>query len=210
MPNPGRPRAHTKNPFPGMKGPSRRLDRIPHANKVDPSDPDRTNILLALHRMELAGVEIDARAVEIATKLARHDRACRLGEDAESVRERMANQAAWRNPDPNFRLNPGVVYYILKQRLIKIGVTSVPVKRFRDLMPDAILAVEPGDEDIERSRHQQFRELRASTKGEYFFAAPILVSHIRTLRQEHGIPRYPFRSLITPAESTALVTELLA
>lgn len=176
----------------------------PHHRLIDHSDPDRVAIMIMLHEMERAGIDIDERAAEIATKMTR----ARIRWQKGISPEQLADKAAWRSPKPHVTLDPGIVYYILRQNLIKIGVTSRPLQRFKDLMPDAILAVEPGNEDVERKRHEQFKELRFK-RGEYFYAAPVLVQHIRALRDEHGVPEYEFRSLLSAEESRALVAKLL-
>jgi hypothetical protein len=80
-----------------------------------------------------------------------------------------------------------IVYYISRGDLIKIGTTAYPEARFASLIPDAILAFEPGDRMIEAARHRQFARLRQG-RGEYFRRSPALMRHIEKTRTSHGAP----------------------
>lgn len=82
-----------------------------------------------------------------------------------------------------------VVYYIARGDLIKIGHTTNMVHRMSALQPDAVLATEPGGEQLERRRHQQFRHLRAPLGHEYFTSGDDLMAHIAAIVAEHGPPR---------------------
>lgn len=98
-----------------------------------------------------------------------------------------------RAPDPE-----GVVYYLrLDERLIKIGFTERISQRIKALyrQPEDLLAVEPGTYSIETRRHEQFKHLRVG-RGERFNAAPELVRHIMSVREEHGLPN--LRPMLTP------------
>lgn len=154
-------------------------DRIPHSGKVDHDDPARAEILITLHRMELAGVEIDERAVEIATKLGRWHK-----ETAE--RERAPEPPLVEGHDAIGRKR--WVYYVRCGHLIKIGTTADLATRFIAVRPNEILALEPGGQDIETQRHRAFVTLRAS--GEYFHPGPALQQHIRDLREKLGPPQW--------------------
>ena|ERR1700722_17507603 len=79
-----------------------------------------------------------------------------------------------------------IVYYIRRGQVIKIGTTVDPAGRFTSLMPDEILAFEPGTAEVEKLRHRQFQHLRC--QGEHFSAEPELMEHVRELRQTHGDP----------------------
>lgn len=85
-------------------------------------------------------------------------------------------------------LGGSVVYYIRRSNLIKIGTTTRLRSRMNSLMPDEILALEPGDEHTEAGRHLQFTELRADPRGEYFFPGAALLAHVSRTRREHGAP----------------------
>lgn len=83
---------------------------------------------------------------------------------------------------------PSIVYYIRRGGLIKIGTTTKPRKRFIDLLPDEIMAWEPGGRAEEAGRHRQFAHLRVRDGVEYFHAAGDLVDHVQTIRGTHGSP----------------------
>jgi hypothetical protein len=86
-----------------------------------------------------------------------------------------------------------VVYYVRIGNNIKIGTTTSFKYRMISLMPDEILATEPGHEELERLRHKQFAHLRVPPGRERFRADPELMEHIRMLRDHFGEPtdRYP-------------------
>lgn len=138
---------------------------------LDTSDPAWPTTAAALREMADAGVEIDAIAVQIATKLGAH---------------RLQNTSA--APLPSWpRMQDGsIVYYIRRGPVIKIGTTAYAPGRFEDLLPDEILAFEPGDVKVETRRHRQFAHLRR--RGEHFLPEPELLEHIRLIREKHGDP----------------------
>ena len=147
-------------------------------SRVASDDPARTYILINLGRMEVAGVELDDRAVEIAIQLGRH-----AYEEAQTQPVRtdeglrahaLAVQAASK------------VYYVRCGHLIKIGTTTDLGRRFKSIRPNELLAAEPGGQELETRRHQQFATLRAS--GEYFHPGPALQQHIVGLREAQGAP----------------------
>lgn len=158
---------------------SNRGDRIPHSGKVDRDDPARAHILITLHRMELAGIEIDDRAVEIATKLGQWHHRTAEEERAPEPALREGHDALGRRR---------WVYYVRCGHLIKIGTTADLGRRFSAIRPNEILALEPGDQNIETIRHREFAALRSS--GEYFHPGPALQEHISRLRQELGSPTW--------------------
>lgn len=180
MTQPRRPRASVRDPY-STKHSSNTGRRIPHANKVPVDDPNRTDILITLHRFELAGIEIDDRAVEIAAKLTRWYHANADERDRAWAEERAAREAeaaqreCW-------------VYYIRCGRLIKIGMTTNLASRFSSLRPNEVLAIEEGGGKREEEMHQRFAELRAG--GEYFHPGPALQQHILALREELGAPNW--------------------
>jgi hypothetical protein len=153
-------------------------DRIPHSDKVAPGDPARSYILIALRRMELSGVEIDDKAVEIATKLGRRSyeegQEEREGRDEQLRARVLAVRDGWK------------VYYVRCGNLIKIGYTANLAQRFTTIRPNEVLALEPGGQEVETQRHRQFAQLRAS--GEYFHPGPALQTHIAGVRNAYGPP----------------------
>lgn len=94
-----------------------------------------------------------------------------------------------------------VVYYVRIRDLIKIGTTTNMKARMLDLLIDEVLATEPGGEDLETMRHEQFRHLKV--RGERFTPAPDLLSHIAMIREHFGEPRITGR---VPYDRKALAT----
>ncbi len=128
-----------------------------------------------LREMALAGVELDAATVAAAVKLGR--------------RQWEKTSALY----PSARFDPtlasmsdAIVYYIRRRDLIKIGTTTDPAERFGALMPDEILAFEPGSYTEEAFRHRQFEHLRCW--GEHFTPEPELLAHIQDVRKLYGDP----------------------
>jgi hypothetical protein len=155
--------------------------RIPHSDKVDRDDPDRTDILITLRRFELAGIDIDDRAVEIATKLTRW-----YHESAEERDKARAEEMAARMAEAEAR--ECWVYYIRIGRLIKIGMTTNLASRMSSLRPNEVLVIEPGGGSRETAMHRQFADLRAG--GEYFHPGAELQQHIAQLRERLGPPQW--------------------
>lgn len=140
---------------------------------VDTEDPAWPSIATVLREMSAAGVELDESALSIAVTLGRH-RWKQMPQPGEMVHLTLASTSG------------SIVYYIRRGHLIKIGTTIDPRQRFSDLLPDEILAVEPGGKPEETHRHAQFRHLK--TRGEHFRQAPELMEHIRITRLTHGDP----------------------
>lgn len=149
-------------------------------NLVDTADPAFPMIAEVLAEMTKAGVDLDEATVVAAIKLGkeRHRRHCA------NIRPlaRFESQRLW--PEENDR--PSIVYYIRRGDLIKIGTTVDPTGRLSDLMPDEVLAWEPGGRREEALRHRQFRHLCIG--GEYFQKAADLLNHCRAMRNLHGDP----------------------
>ncbi|MER7517795.1 hypothetical protein [Streptomyces sp. NPDC126499] len=160
-------------------------DRIPHSDKVDPEDPARSHILLTIHYMEQAGVEIDDRAIEIATKLGRW-RSERALEEADVA---PGDVPRWKRSGKEIDIDrPSWVYYVRCGHLVKIGTTVDLATRFMAIRPNEVLALEPGSLILEGERHREFSHLRAS--GEYFHPGADLQKHIETLRRDYGPPQW--------------------
>lgn len=185
MAQPRRTRASARDPF-STSHSSNTGRRIPHAEKVDRDDPNRTDILIALHRFELAGIEIDERAVEIAGQLVRWDLKNRA-EQAEAQRQEFLAQRRQQEERDCW------VYYIRCGQLIKIGMTTNLASRFTSIRPNEVLAIEPGGLERETAMHQKFASMRAG--GEYFHPGPSLQAHIKSLRDELGPPNWK-RSIV--------------
>jgi hypothetical protein len=137
---------------------------------VDTEEPAFPSIATALQDMANAGVELTEDMVSAAVKMGR---------------QKHADEQAKRHNAPERR---SIVYYIRRGQLIKIGTTTNPASRFKSLMPDEILAFEPGHVDVERARHQQFHASRVARKSEYFHWTDELATHVAVLRKRHGEP----------------------
>ncbi|MEV4970580.1 helix-turn-helix domain-containing protein [Streptomyces scopuliridis] len=155
-----------------------RRDVAPLLALIDTADPAFHQIAEELQGMAAAGVELDEVAIGIALKLGKR---------------KHAEEAAKRHATPVKR---SIVYYIRRGELIKIGTTVNPVARFKALMPDEILAFEPGGVEEEARRHRQFNWCRVAKRGEYFRQAERLMKHIATLRELHGEPDVGWPSIV--------------
>jgi hypothetical protein len=145
--------------------------------------------------MELAGVEIDDRAVEIATKLGRWHVEQALTETP--VPE--GDVPRWKRRGEEIHIDrESFVYYVRCGHLVKIGTTSDLANRFTAIRPNEVLALEPGGLVLELERHREFAALRAS--GEYFHPGPALQREILSLRKEYGAPVWA-RSLVPDGQN---------
>ena len=167
-------RATLTPPFKSGVKPSmaRLLDMV---NDVPPGAWAKT--VRILQDMADAGIELDEQAIEIARKLG-----C-LTEPRRALRKTSAEVSPLSLVD-----RESIVYYIRRGELIKIGTTVNPIRRFASLLPDEILAFEPGDKRIEIARHRQFAHLRTGRNAEYFRPAPDLLRHAQRMRDAHGEP----------------------
>lgn len=73
-----------------------------------------------------------------------------------------------------------IVYYIRFGDRVKIGTTRNLVARLEGIPHDEVLITEPGDREVERQRHGQFRHLWVM--GEWFRYEAELAAHVRQLR----------------------------
>jgi Helix-turn-helix domain len=170
---------------------------------IDTTDPAWPDIAAALQEFAASGIGIDETTVPMAIKIGRQ-RFLESGLKAPAW-----DQATLTNASES------IVYYIRRGELIKIGTTTSPRSRFTDLLPDEILAVEPGARELEQMRHGQFRHLRCL--GEHFRDVPELRDHAERVRVLHGDPdpswptsanfkRRPLARLLPPPLSVATIT----
>lgn len=85
-----------------------------------------------------------------------------------------------------------LVYYALRDGLVKIGTTTLLAQRMSRLDIDRILAIEPGSEVVEARRHAQFAGLRVYR--EWFHAGEDLITHTDVLRRLYGLPDFTKRT----------------
>lgn len=154
-------------------GPRRSIQRI--LSLVDTADPAWPYTAIALREFTEAGIELSESTIPLAVKLGK------LRRNRVAVPERLPSS----EPE-TLAASGSIVYYIRRSDLIKIGTTADPHSRFGDLLPDEILAFEPGARPEEIARHHQFWHLRES--GEYFSDAPDLREHIGHTRATYGPP----------------------
>lgn len=83
-------------------------------------------------------------------------------------------------PPPVVDVPEGWVYFIRKGGLVKIGWSSQPSVRFKQLRPDEVLATMPGSMRDERDLHGAFSHLREH--GEWFRPEPDLLAFIDGLK----------------------------
>lgn len=163
-------------------------DDVPALSElVDTTEPAFSEIAKVLTEMMSANVDFTPDVVAAAVKVGRHKHQRQQPEPKLAPSTRRADKTA----------GP-VVYYIRRGHLIKIGTTTNMHDRMHALMPDEILAIEPGDRAVEKARHKEFAGLRTSRLGEYFYPGPILQAHIARLRRLHGQPDPKLPSLKRP------------
>jgi hypothetical protein len=75
-----------------------------------------------------------------------------------------------------------VVYYMRVGNRVKIGYTTNLAARISAVMPEEVLATEPGGPQLESVRHRQFADLREAS--EWFRMEGPLLAHLETLRGE--------------------------
>lgn len=73
-----------------------------------------------------------------------------------------------------------IIYYMRMDRLVKIGTTTNICARVSAVMPQGVLAVEPGDRRREQLRHRQFRAFHSHL--EWFWLRETLWEYIVDLR----------------------------
>jgi hypothetical protein len=142
---------------------------------LDQNDPAHRQITQTLLTFSASGVELSQAAVEMAIKVGRYHH---------HIDEELAASAHGTKPDQE----GGVVYYVRRGSMVKIGTTINMQKRMTAILPDEILATEPGSYSLEAQRHRQFRNLRVQGQVEWFHAAPLLQEHVLGIRALHGDP----------------------
>lgn len=103
-------------------------------------------------------------------------------------------------PRPSATAGTEVVYYLRVSDKVKIGYTSDLRQRMHSYPPDSeLLAVEPGDKNLERQRHVEFTA-HLKIGREWFHPVPEILAHAASLRQQHPLSNYlPPRRSSAPA-----------
>lgn len=137
-----------------------------------------------------------ARYQEYLTAIEEGERWGELMKDAwedsrRALRDGLASRQAWEGDYLAARRKlyqtQSVVYYVRIGDTIKIGVTTNMKARMPQVMPDEILATEPGGPDLERRRHIEFSHLKV--RGERFTSGADLLAHVAEVRRQHGAPQ---------------------
>lgn len=173
---------------------------------IDTSDPAFPATAAFLADMASAGVELDEAAVTIAMKLGKQQ----LERDRTAIATAPEIRRAPVHPEADPTGWPSIVYYIKRGEVIKIGTTTNAKRRFQNLVPDEILAWEPGGAAEETARHRQFTHLRCG-EGEYFRPGLDLIKHCAAIRSANGAPDPSWRttaSIAMHSRTSPLPSEL--
>jgi hypothetical protein len=155
-----------------LGGKDRAAELAPLLNSKDPAFRQIQQTLLIF---AASGIELSQQAVEMAVK---------VGQYYHRIDEELSDSARGLKPDQD----GGVVYYVRRGSMIKIGTTINMQKRMTAILPDEILATEPGSYSLEAQRHREFRSLRVQGQTEWFHAAPLLQQHVLSVRALYGEP----------------------
>jgi hypothetical protein len=111
--------------------------------------------------------------------------------------ERAVRAEAWRAEEERYEAEKaalrqdreGFVYYLRVGERMKIGYSADVKQRMRAYPPGSqLLAVEPGDRDLERQRHQQFAGSRTDGR-EWFRPTADILELIEEIVEAHGEPK---------------------
>jgi len=111
--------------------------------------------------------------------------------------EQAVRLAHWRAEDEKYEAEKaalrqerdGFVYYIRIGERIKVGYSVDVKRRMRAYPPGSkLLAVEPGDRELEKARHRQFAGSRTDGR-EWFRPTQDLMELVQELVDVHGDPK---------------------
>lgn len=91
---------------------------------------------------------------------------------------------------------PGWIYYLHINDMVKIGYTTDIVRRIRDYPPNSpLLGVHPGTPELEKQFHEIFKGSLAQGR-EWFRLDPDVLAHCEKVRAEYGDPaQFEYRTL---------------
>ncbi len=146
----------------------------------------RAAFALGRDRCEVVALRVEQKNAAQQAWLLQHER-------KRPEREKRAAEIAekrWNRQSLLALAGPSVVYYIRRGDLVKIGVTTNLYQRMAAILPDEVLAIEPGDYAHEQEMHERFAELRLIAPGskEWFCMGPDLIAHMTQIRNDHGTP----------------------
>lgn len=150
-------------------------DQPPFLDMIDTTEPAAGQIMRALIEMDDLGFDTsDEQHIQQAISVGRR----RHAEHIHTAHLRAERNHRQRESQQH----PGVVYYMRVGERVKIGYTTNLTKRIAAVMPEELLATEPGGRLLEETRHRQFAELR--TTREWFRNDELLREHIAGLRSK--------------------------
>lgn len=194
MPKSAREHCLVARPYvPESAKPSTGWTGVPGARHVpDSKDPAFARFTFIAGEWTTAGIDMTDEVMAAAAKLAQHQVQREKQRDAMRSQQdaRVAAGVAAFTPKPGEFGDEanGFVYYVRRDSFVKIGTTTRLRKRMRALMPDEVLAVEPGSYTRERALHEQFAADRISPDCEYFRITKELLDHIAETVTRHGAP----------------------
>lgn len=94
------------------------------------------------------------------------------------------------------RNQPGWIYYLHINDMVKIGYTTDIVRRIRDYPPNSpLLGVHPGTPELEKQFHEIFKGSLAQGR-EWFRPDPDVLAHCEKVVAEYGDPaQFEYRTL---------------
>jgi hypothetical protein len=144
----------------------------------EPTQADLLAAAMDFVRAESLGFDINDPEV-IRTVVAGNKRR-RAGAEA---REAAAIAAAKAEQTPGkLPVATSVVYYMRVGNRVKIGYSTNLASRIASVMPEEVLAVEPGGRMLEGVRHRQFADLHVTR--EWFRHEGALTAHIEKLQAQ--------------------------
>jgi hypothetical protein len=145
------------------------------------------------------GVLCSAHAVDVAVAVIQHQthmqRVWNFFE--QQTTERAVRAEKWRAEDERYEAEKaalrqdreGFVYYLMVGERLKIGYSVDVKRRMRAYPPGSeLLAVEPGDRDLETQRHRQFAGSRTDGR-EWFRPTPDILDLVEEIVTTYGEPR---------------------
>lgn len=151
----------------------------PTGQLIDRNDPALTEILQAVVALssDLGHTSTpDEDMVKMAIRLGRA-RHARMQAGAEPPRGAPAREST-----------NGHVYYVRRGAMVKIGTTTDLYRRMSALLPEEVLAIEPGSHAREHELHRQFAVFRVPGQREWFHASRQIQEHVEQVLDRHGPP----------------------
>lgn len=149
------------------------------AELIDPTDPALAHITQAITRFTEAGLVLTEELVTAAVSLGRTEHVRWGAADGNGFKAAAIPTQAGHAP---------VVYYVRRGTMVKIGTSTNLHRRMREVLPEEVLAIEPGGIGVELTRHTQFSALRVDGQREWFHAGRLLQEHVNRMRSAYGAP----------------------